>query len=228
MESISSDVYQTPALISLLSIMSAMTFVISSYYWFFSVIKTPRKTTLTFTKTIWIAQLYNFLFVMILSIIIGAYNYYVADKALHIGGEIGILLLSLLLCYKFNKSKIPTYIKTLFLIGTACFLGWILTSLIWLGFSQIFKTIFVMERSEYNIMTLFASGLLWNVPIIIMFQKILKDDDMRPHLKGFKMHKFIWPIMLAYLALLMPLAIQDFVNSKEWKKIENHKPIRRV
>ncbi len=228
MDSISSEVYQTPALLSLICIMSAMTFVLSAYYWFWLVIRNPEKTEVTFSKIIWLGQFYNFLFVMILSIFIGIYDSYMAARPLQIGGELSILALSLFASSKFQKGKTLKHIKIVISVGFTCFIGWGITFGLWLAFSQIFKITSVMAKEEFDVMIIFAAGLLWNLPIIIMFQKILKNDNMRSHLKGLGIHKFIWPVMIAYLVLLAPLMIQDTVNSEEWKKMENAKPIRKI
>ncbi len=226
------ETYQIPALLSLICVMSAMAFILSTYYWFWNIIKSPNKTHMNFSRTIWHGQIHSFIFVMILSILIGLYDFYISAKPLQISGEITILTVSLIISHIFQKTKTIKHIKAVMILGVSCIISWVITVIFGFSLGGLLYYLFYTGSHtldfDIGFIPILVIGLLWNLPIAIMFLHILKNDGLRPHLKDLGLHKFLWPVMLAYLVLLSPLIIQDMVNSKNWQKMENSKPIRQI
>ncbi|PCJ02324.1 MAG: hypothetical protein COB14_02155 [Alphaproteobacteria bacterium] len=228
-----SDMYHTPILLYLVCAISAMSFVVSAYLWLWRVYKGGAAVSgKGFEFSIWYRQALCFVFAMILSILIGLYDFYIYAQPLKIYGEIFILLAFCVLPYALGKGGRVRHmfcaVGDMLWLGVLCVLGWLTTIGFGLIVLELFKLVSVMERMELDVSVVFFSGLLWNVPVLWMYYKVLYNSKARGALQGRGFYKFLWPILFAYMIILTPLVIQDFSNSDAWREMNRAKPMRRV
>ena len=229
----STDTYHTPALLYLICAMSAMSFVVCAYRWLWRA-HIGRVDTLGkgFEASIGYGQLLSFVFVMILSIFIGFYDFYVYARPVQIYGEVLVLCAFLALSYALSKSdrmhSVLIAVREMLWLGFLCVIGWAAT--VGFGFSlmHVLKVISVIERGAFDVLVIFLSGLVWNAPILWMYYKVLYNSKAQSVLQGRGFHKFLWPVLFAYVVILIPLMMQDISNSEQWHEMHNAKPMRRV
>ncbi len=209
-----------PVLLYVLCAMSAMGFIVAAYHWFWLVWRGKSEVIPGFSSYVWQGQAYGFVFAMIVSIFAGFYDYLAAGEAFNIIGEVAVLALALGFAWRRTGE--------MFGFGMLCLLGWGLTvafgGLVWL----VLKAISVMNSQDFVVSVVFLSGLVWSIPILFLYGKILTDARVRPALGGQKFYMFLWPVLLAYLVLLVPLMVQQSVNSPEWREYKYVKPLRRA
>ncbi|MGH1379022.1 MAG: hypothetical protein ACRBB3_09405 [Alphaproteobacteria bacterium] len=227
--------YQTPALLYIVCAMSAMAFVTCSFRWLLQAGKNFSESPndcYSFDRYIWQGQIKVFVFVMVISIFIGMYDFYYYGRQVQIYGELVILFLFFAVSFLLSNSRDISIVlfkaKEVFFFGGMCLLGWIVTIGLGLFIGQILKLVSVIERESFNIVVIFISGALWNFPVIWGYNRVLQDATRRNSLNGKGFHKFLWPILFAYLIILVPLVTQDMVNSEKWRKMENAKPMREI
>lgn len=227
------DTYHTPVLLYLVCAMSAMSFVVSAYLWLWRAYKGGAAVSdKGFEFSIWYGQALCFVFAMILSILIGLYDVYIYAQPLKIYGELFILVAFCVLSYALGKGDRARHmlraVGQMLWLGLLCVFGWLTTIGFGLIVLELLKLVSVMERTELDVSAVFFSGLLWNVPVLWMYYKVLYNSKARGALRGRGFYKFLWPILFAYVAILIPLLIQDFSNSEAWHEMTHAKPMRRV
>lgn len=222
--------YLVPPLLFLICAMSAMAFVISSYRWMWCILRAPDSVDVEFGDSVMNGQKQALICAMFLSIGVGFYDFFVSQMPLRLVGEIGLLVISGILI--FNKVKtvrgVLGALKHALIFGALCLFGWGATLAVGVILSFVLKLIPTVTSAEYDVLVVFITGLLLNVPILFLGYKILGDSKAQPRLKGKSPHTFLWPIMFAYLVLLVPLMIQDTANSEEWHEMKRAKKIRKV
>ena len=237
MNSDSLEIYQVPTLLSLICFMSAMAFITSAYYWLWRVLKNSKTTKTSFALSIWHGQFLSFLFVMMISIFVGTYDFYVGSHPMNINGELIILGLALAFSYLRARQRNSIFliwrdILKVILFGSICILGWLVTIIFgWSIGSIIYYSFYISGKSinfDLGFLPILITGLLWNAPIIWIFLKISKNQNLCDKSNNLKIHNFLWPVIAAYLMLLTPLMIQEMANSEKWQEIQNAKPIRRA
>lgn len=228
-----SDTYQTPALLYIVCAMSAMAFVVCSFRWLLHVGKTMTSmSNRGFERSVWQGQVSIFMFVMVVSIFIGLYDFYSYGRPIQVYGELLILSLFFSIVFLLGKSKdticLVRAVREIMFLGFMCALGWLVTVGAGLFITQLLKLVSVIERDNFYVVVIFISGALWNIPVLWGYYKILHNSNRRGSLKGRGFHKFLWPILLAYMVVLIPLVAQDIANSEEWHKMHNVKPMRQI
>lgn len=217
-----------PTLLYLLCAMSSMAFLVSSYAWLWNTSKNPEQPQPDFKSSIQKGQLYAFFGVMVLSIFIGSYDHFFNAQEIHIGGEIFILTAALIYAYVKSEGdhKITylsrTILKVMF-FGLLCVFGWCLTII--LGYVL---TVSVGGTRGLDPNVVFLTGLSWNIPTVVLYTKIVKKSGDNSPYRASAFHKFLWPVLMAYTVLLVPLLIQQISVSEEWKQMKNEKPVRSV
>ena len=220
-----------PTLLYLLSAMSAMGFLLSSYLWLWRV--SNRENKQDFKSSIYKGQLYAFLSVMVLSICIGSYDHFIHGRDLFIGGEIFVLVTALAYAYvkAGDQNKVghvlSSKLKALS-FGFFCIFGWGLTIVLGIALTYLFQALGLSNNGGVDSSVVFITGLSWNVPIVILYAYIVRNPNTKAALKGGGFHKFLWPVLMAYTVLLIPLLIQQISVSEEWQKMKNEKPMKTV
>ncbi|PCJ98185.1 MAG: hypothetical protein COA45_08525 [Zetaproteobacteria bacterium] len=229
----SSEIYHAPNLLILICFMSSMAFVVSASQWLWRVNKnTANELSVGFDSSIWRGQIFSLLFVMVLSILIGLYDFYVYARPVNIYGEVLILGVFFAFSFFVKKSggtrRVLCVAREVLFFGFVCLFAWGVT--IGSGFiiAQILKTISVIERDNFYVFVIFLSGALWNIPILWGHRRALHNSDVRGALQGRGFHKFLWPVLLAYIVILIPLMMQDISNSDKWHDMHNIKPMRQI
>ncbi len=209
-----------------------MTFVVSATRWLWHASKTPNTAQTNFSTHIWKDQILNLFFVCIISIGLGILDYTLSNPTAPLYGEIFILSAGTITALVLNKtSRVSAVLKLhirIISFGILCFIGWGITIGIAYSTQHILKTIMVMSHSDIFLITFLLTGALWCAPPMLLYRKILHTEELRPNLKGQSFHKFLWPLLFAYLSLLIPLLVQDIANSEKWRRMTNIKPIRSV
>lgn len=213
--------------------MSAMAFVMSAYIWLWQAMQGTGECAREFIPSIWRGQFLGFVFVMIISICVGVYYFYVAARPLQIWGEVVVLMTSLIiLCFYTNKpdrlSTVVRNIREMFYFGIVCLIGWAITIGFGLCLFYVFKFISFISHADADMLVIIIPGALWNLPILVMVHKVMQNAKTRRALKGQGFYKFLWPVLLAYAVLLIPLMVQQIANSDDWHEMKNAKIIRKV
>lgn len=217
-----------PTLLYLLCAMSSMAFLVSSYAWLWKTSKNPQLPQPDFKSSVHKGQLYAFFTVMVLSIFIGGYDHFFNDREIHIGGEVFILMAALIYAYVKSDGdhKVSHVSRTAFRVmrfGLFCIFGWCVTIILGYVLTRLLGGAGGVDPN-----VVFLTGLSWNIPIAILYTKIVKKSDGDSAYRASAFHKFLWPVLMAYTVLLVPLLVQQISVSEEWKQMKNEKPVRSV
>lgn len=117
-------------------------------------------------------------------------------------GEVLVLGVALFFGYK--------YIQETLIFGGLCFIGWIITAFV--------GTVLFFLSGDLTF-AVFVAGLLWLAPVFVFYRRMPADK---------KVYNFLWPVMCAYLVLLLPLMIQKNINTDEWKERQYARPLRKA
>lgn len=229
----SPDAYHTPTLLYLICVMSAMSFVVCAYRWLWQANRGAASVSgNTFEISVWRGQVLSFLFVMILSILIGLYDFYVYAQPIQIYGEALILGAFFALSFAVGAPDrlrcVGFVAREVLVLGGLCLVGWAVTIGSGLVFAEILKLVSVIERANFDVVVIFMAGALWNIPVLRGYYRVLHNRDRRSALQGKGFHKFLWPVLLAYIVVLIPLMMQDISNSEKWHEMQNSKPMRQI
>jgi hypothetical protein len=224
--------YQVPSSMYILFWMAGMAFVVSATRWMYNASRSPTPKQPNFVTYIWKDQILNLFFVCIASICIGILNLINSEPAAPLYAEIFILGLGSITAFALTpKQKILAlfqfYARTIS-FGILCLIGWGITIATAFALQYLLKIIVLMSQDDYFFITFMITGGLWCAPPLILYRKILHTDDLRANLNGKSFHKFLWPMLFAYLFLLIPLLAQEVANSEEWRRMTNPKPIKSV
>lgn len=212
------EVTNVSAFLYILCAMSAMAFVLSPSLWLFKHIKKPGTNTMTFSHALWLGQTKAFIFTLMASIFISVWDGVFGGHEIKIFGEVLIFVVMSYAYFRQNQNS-PNFISTYFkyirdivVFGVLCILGWAISLAI--GFTMFFSLnlIFLINTTDLQIVSIMIPGLMWNAPIVMMYYHILQDADLRPALKGKPLYMYLWPILIAYFVLLVPLAADKIMK----------------
>jgi len=220
------DSFQLPPLLYILCAMSAIAFVTSVSLWMWNAYRTESNLSSDFSSAIWQGQKYSIFVVMIISIVFALYNFWLSKAVPYILGEMMILLIGGYLAY--NREGLLLHIKKMLAFGCLCLIGWGLTIAVGYVLGVFLSFIPTFSDQDFGIVIVFITGLLWNMPTLYWGRKILRDAPKIPVLKGRSPYTYLWPVMLAYLVLLVPLLAQMVVNSEEWQDFQKPKAVKHV
>lgn len=110
-----------------------------------------------------------------------------------------------------------------------CLIGWIVTIAAGAG-AYLLLLALGKEVSEAAMGAGFALGGLWIGAVVLAFYYFKKRaPNPAAVMEGYRFYDLLWPVMLAFVALLVPLMIHDFANSKDFHEMMHSKrPIRRI
>lgn len=225
-------IYQAPSSMYIFFWMAGIAFVVSATRWLFVASRTPNIQQTNFVTHIWKDQIFNLFFVCIFSITLGILNYIFSEPTPPIYGEVFILTLGTATAFTLSpeqriRGTLCFYIRTI-TFGILCLIGWGITVATAFGIQYLLKIVILMSHNDYFLITFMVTGGLWCAPPMLLYKKILYSEELRPNLKGNAFHKFLWPLLFAYLSLLIPLLVQEIANSEKWRRMTNVKPIRSV
>ncbi len=225
------DIYTLPASFYVVCVMSSMAFVFCSIKWLLNAYR-EGATIQSFSNAIWVGQIHIFFFVIIISISTAFYDYFAADQSIDIIGEVVILVGVYSLLFKGDKKNFPK-IATSFTgryvtLGISCLLGWCVTMAFGSLIYMVCSYLTAMNSADFMVVVVFLTGLMWAVVVALLYFKILKEEDKRPVLQGKNVAAFLWPVLLAYFILLVPLVIQSTANSQEWQEAMRAKPMKKI
>lgn len=83
-----------------------------------------------------------------------------------------------------------------------------------------------MSINDCLTITFMVTGASWCAPVFILYRKIMSSDELSPALTGQKFYRFLWPVLLAYYTLLVPLLCQQIANNEKWRKMTNDTSFR--
>lgn len=221
---------QLPTLLIAICMMSAMAFVMSTYRWMWAILKNDPYPDRDLKADIIIGQAQALIFSMFVSILVGVYDYVAADRPLRLTGEAIVLIVTAFFAYRAGRSLggVIRFFASVFAFGLLCLIGWVVTiaigAIVYFGAGSVA----VVSRGDLDVMIVFIAGLAWNAPIFLLAHKIRKTPGKIAAINGKSAIAYLWPILFAYVVLLVPLAVQSHVNSEEWQKMKHVKPIRKV
>lgn len=226
--------FVTPPLIYMCCFFASMGMVVSTVSWLygFLVYLDPKVRLFDYIRHF---QIRLFVCTLLTSIFFNAVKFFLSNTSSthtpNILPEIIIFLFILFGYQRFRDIKGPTFwgdiLKQSFKILQAffiCIIGWIITFLVALGVFYFCQFITGNNLLNYTI-SAFVAGSMWNVPVLFLYYKIrnLRGDEPIM-LKNVKFHDLLWPVLLAYALLILPLLIQDVANSKGYKEMLEAKP----
>ncbi len=116
------------------------------------------------------------------------------------------------------------------LLFVMCVAGWAVTFAA--GFSIYLISLAFQPGDGQSAATAagFLTGGLWIGTVAAAFFYFkARAPDPAEAMKGYKVHDLLWPVMLAFVALLAPLVVQDFGNSKDFQEMMHSKrPPKRI
>lgn len=229
------DTYQVPTLIYIFCVMSAMAFVVSGTVWMLRAYRTGQAPAQSYSDSVLEGQQDSFFCVIALSLFVGFYDYLFAGEPLKIFGEISVLILACAyLLYRVRRQglnvvlTIRQSLRRALVFGGLCLLGWALTVAFGFVLWQVLSLLSAINANDIVTVIVFLTAGMWVLPIMMLGYKILRRDDARPALQGKSPHTFLWPVLLAYLILLVPLMVQQTANSDDWKMYRNAKRIKKI
>lgn len=229
------NAYTHPASMYLLFWMAGMALVISTYIWLYNIWKNPHQSHQSLKEHLLQDQITNLFAVCGLSIIIGAYDTIKFGTAYNITAEIMLLSAGSFGVMAFGKNKriekLTLHIFKTIKLGTFCTLGWTITLAIGYAIYQVISISDIFVQQDKIMIATMITGASWCAPIIILHKKLTCNkttnlSTTNKNIKNKKLHNFLWPVLLAYFILLIPMITQEIANSREWRKMTNKKPIK--
>lgn len=229
------DYYSLPTLIYLMCVMSSMSFVMSTNVFMFRVLQGKYTDINRLGRNIFVGQVFAFLAVTIFSLCVGFYHYGVNGGQIRVGGEVLILACALLFAgFRARRSgrtsSVLLDVKAFIYFMSMCAAGWAVTFGVGISLFRLlmFLSIHFGGGVSPIIWAVFISGLLWNVPALVMYRMIRIRHGHENVLPNVRFHKVLWPVLCAYMVLLCPLMIEKQVNSPEWRERQNVRPVRSI
>lgn len=225
------EVGNVPPLLVIFCAMSAMTFVISTIGWVFSA-GFAESEGRSLRRAIWKAQLLNFVAILLFSIFVIAFDSLYYGGKLSIIGEVSILgiivLVFLAKCVKKKKNFIVELWKSFKSMATIVLMslgGWGFSIVFYWSIGIIlFAGLGTHRMDDLLIVPPFITGLVWNVPIIWAYLYYKGKKEPARELAEVKLHNLLWPVLLAYVVMIVPLFIQQVTHTETWKEWQNAKP----
>lgn len=220
------DDIHLPASLFALCAMSAMAFVLAPAFWLRRAAEGHEAGTLE--HTVWRFQIYALLATIFGFMIRNILTYSAAQP-----GDVGapppslwpepLILCTTALIFSIRRYRRGASVLRglrqetvhIALLALACALGWAATAFAGWGLSVVLY--------GNRTIALFLAGTLWLAPSVILY-RCLPEPQKRPApVKELKFHHILWPVMMAYLALLAPLQIQHLLNTEKWQKARSTK-----
>ena len=179
---ISTATYQSPGLLYILCTFSAMAFVISAFRWFLKVRKSANNGEVfhqSYTVFVWRGQLLNLLFVMVVSIAFGAYDYFKYGSMPDLVGEFVFLgvFIAYLFYYARKKNRMDLMYSSIFEIfwlGFLCIAGWAVTIAIGFALDTLFKMSVVINSNDTDFLVIFIPGFALECAPFVNVSKMFK------------------------------------------------------
>ena len=224
------DIGNTPPLLVIFCAMSAMTFVIAAIGWIFSAGFAENEGR-SLRLTIWKAQLLNFVAILIFSIFVTMHDAMYYQSNGNLTGEIAAMAV-IFIAFAFycirNKKNIFGGLwksfKSMVMVVLMSLGGWGFSIAFYWGIAVLLISGLGTHRAdELMVVPPFVTGLVWNVPIIWAYF-YYKDKKTASELSTQKLHNLLWPVLLAYVVMIIPLFMQQITHSKAWQEWQNSKP----
>lgn len=105
-----------------------------------------------------------------------------------------------------------------------CVLGWVFTFFVGWCLAGFLSFSGVVLAQDARMVGAVAVLLGWAACVFVFYYAVPKAQRSSEVVGHRKIHDFLWPLMFAYLMLLLPLQIQHVAVSKEWQDIKHAKP----
>ena len=228
------DIYHTPPLLMIFCAMSAMTFIVAALGWVvIAGITKDSSDVKSLGFFIWYAQILNLTVIMAFSAFVTVYDSLSGYGDITVIGE--VLVLALILCAYIiygHKTKTSIFkgiwkrIKNSALLVLFCLGAWGVTLAFgWSLGALLYIVTGPNPSQDLGILAPFITGMMWNAPILIFYLYFKKQEKVSSHLENVKLHNVLWPVLLAYLVLILPLFIQHVANSDHWREMQASKPL---
>lgn len=117
-------------------------------------------------------------------------------------GEAIVLGVALFFGYRYTRDTL--------IFGGLCLVGWVVT---------IVSGFVLFTFTGDLTFAVFFAGLLWLSPIFVFYRRKCAEK---------KVYNYMWPVLMAYLILLLPLLVQKNINTDEWKERQYARPLRKA
>lgn len=108
-------------------------------------------------------------------------------------------------------------------VAIACLAGWALS----LGLGWLVFTLVAKLPGNPDALAVVVIGLLWNAPLVLLYRGIQTKSKNVPD--GMKFYKLLWPVLAAYLLIMLPEFIELVANApKIQQMMQAGPPLQRV
>lgn len=228
MDNLQDNAFHVPALFMFLCCFAAASFLLATYFWLWRAGRVKADEDLpSLWSYITAFQYYGFLSVMVLSCILGAYDYLSADKPLVVYAEVFVLAAAMVvalcrggtgLLFKLMRRVFLSFLASCSFWIVSIGIGWVIGN----GLYALYSSFATIE--DFSIIAVLCVGVAWIVPIFVMY-RCLSTEQRR----GVKFYNVLMPVLLAYIMLLIPLFVQQTANSPQWQKMmHSSRPVRKI
>jgi hypothetical protein len=230
------ETFQTPPIIFIYAMLSAVSIILAMLRWIW-MMRNEDPETGTMRYQVILAQIYVFIAITILSLVLTIYIFFLPkdlDSQITIIPELIILSgAGYFFAKHLKRSGYPVIKGLIRELGYVaawvllCVLSWAVT--IGAGF-VIYEIVTFFSRNERDFIpfAIFSTGFLWIAPPIILRNYVLKRYEKAMTLFRVKIADLLLISAFAFLILMAPLAMQEAANSPELLKAKYEKPLRRL
>jgi hypothetical protein len=228
METEQAEHFYTPPFLTVLCALSAMSFIMAIIYWLWRARHNDARDLHGFGQTIWRFQIYSALAVTFIFLINNIYESLRTSftQGITFGPELIVFGgAGMLFAFHCHREGAPIFVsilqevkKIIFLV-LACLAGWILTLATgWVLGMTLYGLYTVVggNTGDIGFIVPLLTGFLWIVPFYVLYRCVPEEKP--------KFYDLLWPLVFAYLMVLVPLQIQYTANSSEWQDIKTAKP----
>lgn len=226
MNELQNDAFHVPALFVFLCCFAAAAFLLGTYFWLWRAGRVAHEEKFpSLWSDIAAFQYYSFLSVVVLSCVMGVYDYVVAGENLAIYAEGVILFLAMAAAFfRAGAARLLRLIRSVFMFFIAVCGFWVISIaagwLIFHGLYAVYSSFAPLE--SFSVVAVLCVGVAWIAPIFLLYRRL-----STPQRRGVKFYQCLMPVMLAYLMLILPLFIQQTANSQKWHDLTHAKPVPR-
>lgn len=228
MNELQDNAFHVPALFVFLCCFAASSFLLATYFWLWRTGRVAVEENLpSLSHYIRIFQIYSFLSVAILSIVLGVYGYISAGEPVAVYAESFVLVAAIgWVLYRGGLLSLLGSARRVFVFFIAVCGFWLISMAggwgLGAGLNALYSSFATPE--DLGVVAVLFVGIAWIVPNFVLYRRLSKEQR-----RGMKFHNVLMPVLLAFMMLLLPLFIEQAAQSEKFQKMMHPvRPIARV
>lgn len=228
METPQAEPFFIPPFLMVLCMMSAMSFMLGAAYWLWRKGREGESFQAGLDQIVWRFQFYSALAVIAVFTVLNLLFTMRAGSSeeIVIGPEAFVLFFSGALfafhCHREGTPILPAMTREIKRIGLpvlAVLTGWFVTLVVGWSLGALLYRLYMAsdgKTGDIGILAPMITGALWMAPLYALYRRWESPEV--------KFHDVLWPLVFAYLVLLVPLQIEHTVGSPEWFELKAARP----